>query len=175
MKYLWMGLMSLVVLSACKNESKEQVVEAEATVTEKAAEAGFELYGEDFEVGSAYEMDVIAAKFEKMNVTDTINVTLKGKVNSVCQKKGCWMRVDMGNEQEVFVKFKDYGFFVPMDMEEGTEIYMTGIAYKEMTSVEDLKHLAEDAGKPQAEIDAITEPEEVYSFLSSGVKIPTKS
>ena len=175
MKYIVLSVLCLSMFWACKNETKEQAIEVEEVVEEKSPDAAFDLYGADFSIDEAYEATVLGPKYDKMELGDTISVTLKGKVNSVCQKKGCWMRVDLGDDKELFVKFQDYGFFVPLDLAEGTEVYMAGKAYKEATSVEDLKHLAEDAGKPQSEIDAITEPEEVYSFVSSGVKIPVKS
>jgi len=46
---------------------------------------------------------------------------------------------------------------------------MEGHAFKETTPVEELRHYAEDAGKPQEEIEAITEPKEEVKFLASGV------
>jgi hypothetical protein len=46
---------------------------------------------------------------------------------------------------------------------------MEGIARYEVTSIEDLKHFAEDAGKSQAEIDSITEPDKELVFEASGV------
>lgn len=165
--------MSAMVVVACKNEVKE-TAEAEPEVTQEEAPKEFELYGEDFDTTLVYAPDVLLAKYDKMQVGDTLDITINAKVNSVCQKKGCWMRLELEPEKEAFVKFKDYGFFMPMDLA-GQEVIVHGKAYKEETSVEDLKHLAEDAGKPQSEIDAITEPELVYSFLSSGVKIPNKS
>ena len=39
-----------------------------------------------------------------------IETTLSGKIISTCLRK-CWMRVETGND--TFIKFKDYGFFVP--------------------------------------------------------------
>ena len=82
------------------------------------------------------------------------------------------MRLDMG-DNESFVKFKDYAFFMPKDIA-GQEVIVDGKAFVEQTSVEDLKHFAKDAGKSQDEIDAITEPKLTLSFLSSGVLIPEK-
>jgi len=46
---------------------------------------------------------------------------------------------------------------------------MEGKAYKEETSVEELKHYAEDEGLSQEEIDAITEPVYELKFMASGV------
>ncbi|MBT8296250.1 MAG: DUF4920 domain-containing protein, partial [Gramella sp.] len=68
------------------------------------------------------------------------------------------------------VKFKDYGFFVPKDIE-GSEVIVEGIAFIEETSVEDRKHLAKDAGKTSEEIDNITEPSRTFGFLAHGVLI----
>ena len=47
----------------------------------------------------------------------------------------------------------DYGFFVPMDLV-GKTVVLDGKSFIKTTSVEDQKHYAEDAKKPQAEIDA---------------------
>ena len=56
----------------------------------------------------------------------------------------------------------------------GQEVIVEGKAFVEETSVEDLQHFAKDAGKSQEEIDAITEPQLTYAFISSGVLIPEK-
>jgi hypothetical protein len=78
------------------------------------------------------------------------------------------MMVDLGNDQEMRVSFKDYSFFVPLESS-GRKVIMEGIARYEVTSIEDLKHFAEDAGKSQAEIDSITEPDKELVFEASGV------
>ena len=38
-----------------------------------------------------------------------------------------------------------------------------------------MKHFAQDAGKPQEEIDAITEPELSLDFMADGVLVPTSA
>jgi hypothetical protein len=48
---------------------------------------------------------------------------------------------------------------------------MNGIAYREVVSVEMLRHYAEDAGKSKEEIMKITEPETKLSFEADGVII----
>ena len=45
-------------------------------------------------------------------------VKLEGTVTATCAKKGCWMDVASG-EDTVFVRFLDYGFFVPTEGAEG--------------------------------------------------------
>ncbi|NBB89332.1 MAG: DUF4920 domain-containing protein [Bacteroidetes bacterium] len=105
---------------------------------------------------------------KKMQKTDGMNdVKVRGTVTSVCQAKGCWMTIADG-DKEMFVKFKDYGFFMPKDIA-GREVIMEGTAYREVVSVDELQHLAKDAGKSEDEIAKITEPKEELQFLAHGV------
>ncbi|MEK6480744.1 DUF4920 domain-containing protein [Catalinimonas sp. 4WD22] len=97
-------------------------------------------------------------------------VKLSAKVNEVCPMKGCWMTLDLENGEEVMVRFKDYAFFVPKNSGGKTAI-VEGRAYYDEVSVETLRHYAEDAGKSQEEINAITEPEMRLSFVADGVII----
>jgi hypothetical protein len=95
---------------------------------------------------------------------------IEGKVEGVCQVKGCWMNIvsDQPNQPKMMVKFKDYGFFVPKDLS-GHKVVIEGVATRSVTSVEELRHYAEDAGKSAAEIAAITKPKEELKFLATGV------
>lgn len=106
----------------------------------------------------------------KLGDQDSMDVKVVGTVESVCQAKGCWMNIAANEEgqPEMFVKFKDYGFFVPKDIS-GKQVVMQGYAYREVTSVDELRHYAEDEGKSKEEIAAITEPVEELKFLASGV------
>ena len=53
----------------------------------------------------------------------------------------------------------------------GKKSYIKGTAKVDTLSVDWLQHLAEDANKPQEEIDAITEPEITISITADGVII----
>lgn len=101
---------------------------------------------------------------------DSLDVKVVGTVESVCQAKGCWMNIAASEDgqPEMFVKFKDYGFFVPKDIS-GKQVVMQGYAFREVTSVDELRHYAEDEGKSKEEIAAITEPVEELKFMASGV------
>ena len=101
---------------------------------------------------------------------DTLEVKFKSGINEVCQKKGCWMTLDLADDKEAFVKFKDYGFFVPKNAQD-KEVIVNGKAFVSVESVDVLKHYAKDAGKSQAAIDSITEPKVTYSFMADGVLI----
>ena len=93
-----------------------------------------------------------------------------GKVLSVCQEKGCWMKVERANGEAMMVKFKDYGFFMPKDIV-GKEVVLDGDATVKETSVKQLKHYAEDAGKTKEEISKITTPKKELIFTAKGVRV----
>ena len=97
-------------------------------------------------------------------------IKIEGEILSSCPKKGCWMEMKLDNDT-VFVKFKDYGFFVPKSGMEGKKAIIQGLASIDTVSVKDLKHYAEDAGKSKSEIEKITSPEIKISFLAEGVII----
>ena len=90
-----------------------------------------------------------------------------GEVTNVCAMKGCWMTMNIDG-QEMMVRFKDYGFFVPKDAAGKTAV-VQGQANVDTVDVATLRHYAEDAGKSEAEINAITEPEVKLSFEADGV------
>ncbi|MEO6188011.1 MAG: DUF4920 domain-containing protein [Ginsengibacter sp.] len=94
----------------------------------------------------------------------------KGKVVSVCQEKGCWMKLESGGGETVMVRFKDYKFFVPKNIA-GRDVVLTGVAERSVTSVETLKHYAADAGKTSEEIEKIKAPKSEIVFIASGVMV----
>ncbi|MFN8945609.1 MAG: DUF4920 domain-containing protein [Pseudobdellovibrionaceae bacterium] len=97
-------------------------------------------------------------------------IIIKTTVAEVCTKKGCWMNVKNPNQtDQVRVTFKDYGFFVPTELV-GKEVALQGRYVKHIESVEEQKHLLQDAKRPQKEIDAITKPKETLRFVATGVK-----
>ena len=101
---------------------------------------------------------------------DTFSGKVKGTVTACCQNKGCWMRMDCGDGTSMMITFRDYGFFVPMDIP-GKTVIVQGDAKMKTISVAEQKHYAEDVGKSQAEIDAITEPKRELVFVADGVLI----
>lgn len=107
---------------------------------------------------------------EKLAHHDSLAMKVEGKIVEVCQKKGCWMELELANGESMRVTFKDYGFFVPKDAG-GKTVIMDGYAYNDTTSVAQLRHYAEDGGKPKEEIEKITEPEVAVSFEAHGVII----
>ncbi len=98
------------------------------------------------------------------------SLIIQAKVTDVCPRKGCWMKLETPDKTAVFVKMKDYAFFVPMNMI-GKTVLLDAKAGKKTISIKELKHYAEDAKKSQAEIDAITEPKTEIRILANGIKV----
>lgn len=102
---------------------------------------------------------------------DTLDIKVAGVIQEVCQAKGCWMTLQEDNADEtVFIKFKDYGFFVPKDAN-GKDAIVRGKLYASVTSVDELRHYAEDKGASPEEIAKITEPEREIKMMADGVII----
>ena len=159
--------LSFTLLIACKNEVKDQVTEVETQVEETMA---YKSFGDKITDENVLTRDELIAKYKNMKVGDTVAVKFKSEVKEVCQNKGCWMKMDMGEDQAM-VRFKDYGFFMPKDLA-GQSVIVEGLAFVDEMSVDDQRHYAEDAGKSEDEIAAITTPKRTLSFLSNGVLIP---
>ena len=137
--------------------------------------AGNALVGEGYgtQVSAKAEKTAISPKKleKKLKSSKKIeNVAVKGKVTDVCDKKGCWLTVETENNEKFFVKMKDYAFFVPIALK-GKNVILEGNAETKLITVDEQKHYAEDAKKSQAEIDAITKPQEEIRFVASGIKV----
>ena len=122
----------------------------------------------DSESSARKAADILLSKGIQ-NKGDTIQLTLSGTIKEVCAKKGCWMTLTMPDESDLMVRFKDYSFFVPLDAQ--GEVLINGKAFISETSVEDLRHYAEDAGASTEEIELITTPKVSYNFEADGVLI----
>lgn len=130
----------------------------------------YKSFGEKIKSDGAVSTTHIASKYKTMKVGDTLNTKVIAKVNSVCQAKGCWMRLDLEDGNEVMVKFKNYAIFMPKDIS-GKHVIVNGKAFVEEVSVDEQRHYAEDAGKTKAEIASITKPKRTFSFEADGVLV----
>lgn len=146
-------LLVLVLLSSCKKVTID--------------ESNYTVIGEKMDAKNIVEAEKVTTQFASLNIGDTINSKIKATIKEVCPVKGCWMTLDIGNDEEMMVRFKDYGFFMPLNAE--GDVVINGKMFVEEMSVEDQKHYAEDAGKTEEEILAINQPKKVYAFEANGV------
>jgi hypothetical protein len=134
-----------------------------AAVTTKAQNTNH--FGKEINDKKAIEASVLPAK---MGDKTEMQAKVSGTVESVCQVKGCWMKVKLDNGETMRVMFKDYAFFVPKDIT-GKTVVFEGEAQKKTVPVEHLQHYAKDAGQSKEEIAKITEPKEELTFIADGV------
>ncbi len=127
--------------------------------------------GVTYGAGTAADGAIAASEVEgKIKAADKFTGRVKGKVVTVCKEKGCWMKIETANGEPMMVKFKDYGFFMPKDIE-GKEVVIDGEATVKETSVKQLRHYAEDAGKSKEEIEKIKAPKKEVIFVAKGVLV----
>ena len=154
-------ILAVAALSAsCQNKKEVKITEDEKYAS----------FGDSISKDGALSKEEMFAKYAGLNEGDTINVKFRSRIKEVCSKKGCWMNMDLVNDDKVFVKFKDYAFFMPLNSKDD-EAIVNGKAYLSVESVDELKHYAKDAGKTQAAIDSIVEPKSTYAFMADGVLI----
>jgi len=127
-------------------------------------------FGDKITSVKALTKDEMLKKYKGLKSGDTINVKFTSKITGVCQKKGCWMSLDLPGDKESFVKFKDYAFFVPLNATDQDAI-VSGKAFVSEVSVAQLKHYAKDAGESEEEIAKIIQPKVTYGFMADGVLI----
>lgn len=172
MKKIALFSLLIVAFSACKSNNSEGAEKAENQADSASAAVETEhlenhYFGDTIDESDVVEVSQLLAMMEGK---DSLRMKISGVVNESCQKKGCWMKMDMGNGEELRVRFKDYGFFVPTNLN-GEQAIVDGVAYIDTLDVNFLKHLAEDAGKSEEEIAQITEPEISVNFTANGVII----
>ncbi|WP_353085319.1 DUF4920 domain-containing protein [Flavobacterium sp.] len=151
----------LLMVASCNKKSEVKPVEEAAAYVK---------FGDSISADGAISKEELLAKYDSLKPTDTLEVKVLSKIVDVCQKKGCWMNIELGSGKSAFIKFKDYGFFVPKNAA-NSEVIIHGKAFVEVTSINDLKEYAKDAGKSKAAIDSIVAPETNYSFMADGVLI----
>lgn len=157
-------MLAAAFMFSCDNSQTS--TETAQTNQETEIRPSFESFGAEISPDDAMSPEEVIAALEGK---DSVRVKIVSNIEETCKKKGCWVTLNMGEGRDLMrVKFKDYGFFVPLDSDGRTAI-MEGVAYVQTTTVEQLRHYAEDAGKTEEEIAEITEPETKLTFLADGV------
>ncbi|WP_281542667.1 DUF4920 domain-containing protein [Maribacter aestuarii] len=127
-------------------------------------------FGDKIDSNNILTTDEVLERYQGMAATDTLQTKFTARVKEVCKVKGCWMILELTNGEEAMVRFKDYGFFMPTDIND-KEVIVGGFAYVEEMSVADQKHFAEDGGMSKEQIDAISKPKMTYGFEANGVLV----
>jgi len=96
-------------------------------------------------------------------------VKVSGRITQVCQKEGCWMMLAEG-DQALRIKFGDHAFFLPKDTT-GDAVVYGKLEVREL-SVDQAKHMAEDAGQDPAKV---TKGLKEYRIFASSVGVAPAS
>ena len=151
-KLLLICCISLLIGVGCDNTSESKSPDSSEKKTEQLT--------------NVQANDLAAA----MENTDELTVQLKGTIVEVCQTSGCWMDIDMGNDQRVLVTFPENVFVTPKDAV-GKQATIEGLASKVIIPVKRLQLQAADEGASEEEINAIIEPLTEFSIEATKVKI----
>ncbi len=124
------------------------------------------VFGEVSEKGTV----ITANELETKMVDNKFEGKVKGKVVEVCKAMGCWAKIQKEDGSTIMIKVKDHEFAMPLDIV-GKIVVAEGSAELKETSVNMLKHYAEDAGKSKEEVDKIKEPKKELLMTIKGVKV----
>ncbi|MEO8794058.1 MAG: DUF4920 domain-containing protein [Daejeonella sp.] len=160
MKQILLPITLLLILSACNTKPK---TELQAISNIK----GTAVYGDSVKNDNVIDLSAMLTAMKDESQKD---FKIKGVVNEVCEKKGCWMTMKLANGENLRVTFKDYKIFVPKTLE-GKEVILDGFAYTDTVSVDDQKHFALDAGKNPVEIASIKDPKTELAYEARGVVV----
>ena len=164
MKNILFVLVAMVILSSCANNQEEQN-KASIQIANNSTDPL--VFGEEITFVNAAGSQQLPSL---MDSTNELKIKLIGKVVNVCQMSGCWLEMDLGNNQIVHVTFRDEGFVVPKDIS-GKSILIEGIATTEFISIKMLRKIAKKEGKTKEQIAAIKAPVKEYYFEAVGVVI----
>ena len=131
----------------------------------KSAEKGI-TYG----AGTSADGAISVNELDKKLKDNKYEGKITGKVVEVCQEKGCWMKIEKTDGEKLMVKFKDYGYFMPMNIV-GKDVVLEGEATIKEVSVKQQQHYAKDAGKSEEEIKKITKAKKEVQFVAKGVLV----
>ena len=108
------SLLSVFILSACQSGDPPPATNESADA--KTTSAASETYGEAVDAEQAVAVRTVVDAAQEYDGAD---VTVRGRIAQVCEKKGCWLSMDAGTARPVRVLVprtgEGYGFTVPTD------------------------------------------------------------
>lgn len=165
-------ILFLSVVSSCSRQQQRQsdTASGKETVQENQQSKNVSStgnFGEMITPDHAMPVENLPSAFTQ---PDSLQIKLSGKIRESCTDTGCWMDLDMGNGEVVYVTFLNDAFVIPTDAA-GKNAIAEGWAYRKKLSIEELKDKAKDDGKTPEEVTKITQPGYEYSFVAKGVII----
>lgn len=126
-------------------------------------------FGEAVTADESVPVSMMLRSLKAQGKGKVMNTKVQGEVVQVCEKEGCWLKLKNGDDM-IMVKMRDHKFLVPVAIN-GKSVVVKGDAQIKETSVDQLKHYAEDAGKSKDEIDKITQPKKEVIINADGILV----
>ena len=140
-------LMAALAIGCTTAQSEPTSAQPESTQNQKAVtKAETKLYGASLPTDLP-DLDLSAVLKDPKAYAGKSGV-MKGYVRQACTKKGCWMELSASADPKAKscrVKFKDYGFFVPLDSA-GSTAKLAATASIKVVSKEHVDHYEAEGG-----------------------------
>ncbi len=162
------SLLLLLLLPACETPGSSNVV---------AAKSGMHLAGSTdvLSLGQPVDMSLMHFMQELVENPDQFvgqKITLKGTIDKVCKKKGCWADIVSGDDK-VRIKVTDDEIKIPL-YKMGKEVYATGVLKRYDMSLKQTiahkRHMAKDAGEA-FDPSSVTAGETIYQLQADALEI----
>ena len=88
MKKVVYVLVAIVLVISCNKKVEEKI---------NSSPVNYAKFGDSISPDSAITKEVLLAKYLSLKTNDTIEVKVASTIVDVCQKKGCWMNLDLGS------------------------------------------------------------------------------
>ncbi|MFW5966687.1 MAG: DUF4920 domain-containing protein [Persicimonas sp.] len=156
----------------------EQADDQEADEDDSKPELAEDLEaGESGEYGGDFRLEddaiSLAEAMDSAADGDTGPYKIEASVRKVCKKKGCWFTIEDDQVDEtVRVRMKDYGFFVPRNLDKGARAVIEGDLRQREVPKEEAQHYADDevAGSDK-EAERIEEDQKRWEMKISAARM----
>lgn len=129
-------------------------------------------YGAPFVLGPAQRLSDVLVAAEANGADPTVPVKVRGRIESVCQRRGCWFTI-RDRDKTARIVVKDHGFSIPGNTV-GKVAVAEGLLDERTLSEEDARHLEEDRGGDPKTV--VGERDEfVLTATSVRIKAPKKN
>lgn len=165
-------LLALVLVAGCTETATD------APVATPVATADYTPYGESVALEDGTPILTPSALLANPAAYDGETVRVEGTIAEMCRMKGCWLTLrdadaEAGETVRVRVPTDSSGTYVytfPTDLGM-IDAVVEGTVNVDTMSVDELRHYAEDEGRPQEEIEAITEPQPTVVLTAHGALV----
>ncbi|MCS6991008.1 MAG: DUF4920 domain-containing protein [Chitinophagales bacterium] len=121
-------------------------------------------YGQAFDTASAVPL---SALWDRSEPLDSVALVVVGRVQSVCQAEGCWLRLADEQGREVFVDWNS-AFTVPKNSA-GRRAFVFGYVLYDTTTVQEQRQLGRNIVQGEQQPEPAAQPSPLITLRAKGV------